>query len=60
MDYIRKASMKDSSRLAEILIFTKRMNFVQNLFVLEKNISEKLNKKLVGHYRYYGMDLLTC
>ena len=27
MDYIRKASMQDSSRLAEILIFTKRMNY---------------------------------
>lgn len=27
MDCIRKASMKDSSRLAEILIFTKRMAY---------------------------------
>lgn len=27
MDYIRKASVQDSSRLAEILIFTKRMNY---------------------------------
>ena len=27
MDYIRKASMQDSSRLAEILILTKRMNY---------------------------------
>lgn len=26
-DYIRKASIKDSSRLAEILVFTKRMNY---------------------------------
>lgn len=27
MDYIRKAGIQDSSRLAEILIFTKRMNY---------------------------------
>ena len=27
MDYIRKAKTQDSSRLAEILIFTKRMNY---------------------------------
>lgn len=27
MDYIRKAVIEDSSRLAEILIFTKRMNY---------------------------------
>lgn len=27
MDYIRKASIQDSSRLAEILIFTKRLNY---------------------------------
>lgn len=27
MNYIRKAGIQDSSRLAEILIFTKRMNY---------------------------------
>ncbi len=27
MDYIRKAVTKDASRIAEILIFTKRMNY---------------------------------
>lgn len=27
MDYIRKARIQDASRLAEILIFTKRMNY---------------------------------
>ena len=27
MDYIRKAVKQDASRLAEILIFTKRMNY---------------------------------
>lgn len=27
MDYIRKATVQDASRLAEILIFTKRMNY---------------------------------
>lgn len=27
MDHIRKASIQDSSRLAEILIFTKRLNY---------------------------------
>ncbi len=27
MDYIRKADVQDASRLAEILIFTKRMNY---------------------------------
>lgn len=27
MDYIRKAGPQDASRLAEILIFTKRMNY---------------------------------
>ncbi len=27
MEYIRKASIQDSSRLAEILIFTKRINY---------------------------------
>lgn len=27
MDYIRKASLKDVSRIAEILVFTKRMNY---------------------------------
>lgn len=29
MDYIRKAKTQDASRLAEILIFTKRMNYRQ-------------------------------
>lgn len=27
MNYIRKAKVQDASRLAEILIFTKRMNY---------------------------------
>lgn len=27
MDHIRKATVQDASRLAEILIFTKRINF---------------------------------
>ncbi|MGN0353538.1 MAG: hypothetical protein ACI4EI_00515, partial [Muricoprocola sp.] len=27
MDYVRKAKIQDSSRLAEILIFAKRMNY---------------------------------
>ncbi len=27
MDYIRKAVTQDASRIAEILIFTKRMNY---------------------------------
>ena len=27
MNYIRKAVMQDASRIAEILIFTKRMNY---------------------------------
>lgn len=35
MEYIRKASIQDSSRLAEILIFTKRMNY-REIFHMER------------------------